>query len=88
MEKIFTHTWQIYLCGSEFPIFQVDDEADIWSTSPNFNPDGEYAQSKFPTILIRPHISPNYYVAVGLRHIFHPDLDWPADHKVATPPTE
>lgn len=92
-EDVYTYEADVpaYAVGTmadAFPLFQVDDEAAVWSTSPNFNPDGQYAQSKLPSILIRPSMYPGYCVAVGLRHVFHPDLDWPKDHKVATPPTE
>lgn len=69
-----------------FPIFVAND--DVYSTNPSFNPDAQYVQAKAPTFLIRPRMYPNYYVAVGIRHVFKPNLNWPADHKVATPPAE
>lgn len=69
-----------------FPIYR-GDSSQAWSNNPNFDPESQYIMNGM-TVQIRPRMYSQYDVACGLKFIFHPDLDWPADHKVATPPTE
>lgn len=60
--------------------------ADIWSTNPAFdpaNPDSENMTAK-----IRPNSFPTMNLCCGLKFVFKPDLNWPKDHPVFTPPAE